>query len=281
MSTYNQLLRKYRKDFEEKEIPLQTLKLFLFELCNEKEVDLYVEMDNEALPSIEEKFERGIARLLADEPLNYVLGYSYFFGYKMIVNEGVLIPRYETEELVGFILGEIDLYKPEGDITLADVGTGSGAIAIALKKEEERLNVYASDISREALDVAEENARNNDAAITFLEGSMLEPFIDKGIRLDILVSNPPYIPSHEVIEDSVYDYEPHVALFGGEDGLRFYREIFERAHELMNEKGILFFEIGYDQAERLTALAERYFPDAAVHIRKDINRKDRMMEILL
>ena len=281
MSTYNQLLHKYRKDFKEKDISLQTLKLFLFELCNEKDVDLYVKLDEEALPEIEEKFERGIPRLLKEEPLNYVLGYSYFFGYKMIVNDGVLIPRYETEELVGFILGEIDLYKPEGEIILADIGTGSGAIAIALKKEEERLKVYASDISREALEVAKINASNNDADITFLEGSMLEPLKERDIRLDILVSNPPYIPSVEKIEDSVYDYEPHVALFGGEDGLKFYREIFENAKDVLKEKGMLFFEIGYDQAERLTALAKTYFPDGVITVKKDINGKDRMLEILL
>ena len=279
MSTYNQLLHKYRKDFKEKDISLQTLKLFLFELCNEKDVDLYVKLDEEALPEIEEEFERGIPRLLKEEPLNYVLGYSYFFGYKMIVNDGVLIPRYETEELVGFILGEIDLYKPEGEIVLADIGTGSGAIAIALKKEEERLKVYASDISREALDVAKINASNNDADITFLEGSMLEPLKERDIRLDILVSNPPYIPSVEKIEDSVYDYEPHVALFGGEDGLKFYREIFENAKDVLKEKGMLFFEIGYDQAERLTALAKTYFPDGVITVKKDINGKDRMLEI--
>ncbi|MBQ1478275.1 MAG: peptide chain release factor N(5)-glutamine methyltransferase [Erysipelotrichaceae bacterium] len=281
MSTYNQLLHKYRKDFKEKDISLQTLKLFLFELCNEKDVDLYVKLDEEALPEIEEKFERGIPRLLKEEPLNYVLGYSYFFGYKMIVNDGVLIPRYETEELVGFILGEIDLYKPEGEIVLADIGTGSGAIAIALKKEEERLKVYASDISKEALDVAKINASSNDADIAFLEGSMLEPLKERDIKLDILVSNPPYIPSVEKIEDSVYDYEPHVALFGGEDGLKFYREIFENAKDVLKEKGMLFFEIGYDQAERLTALAKTYFPDGVITVKKDINGKDRMLEILL
>ena len=106
----------------------------------------------------------------------------------MIVNKDVLIPRFETEELVGFILGEIDLYKPEGEIVLADVGTGSGAIAIALEREEARLKVFASDISKEALEVAKMNAEANGAEVSFIEGSMLTPFIEKGIRLDILVS---------------------------------------------------------------------------------------------
>ncbi len=279
MSTYHDLLMEYRKEFEDAGYSRETLKLFLFELCNEKDIDLYVEMENEALPSIEAKYKEGVKRLMKDEPLNYVLGYSWFFGYMMIVNKDVLIPRFETEELVGFILGEIDLYKPEGEIVLADVGTGSGAIAIALEREEARLKVFASDISKEALEVAKMNAEANGAEVSFIEGSMLTPFIEKGIRLDILVSNPPYIPKEETIEASVYDYEPHVALFGGQDGLRFYREIFENAEKVLKKDGMMFFEIGYDQAERLTALAREHFPEAHIEIRKDINRKDRMLEI--
>ncbi|MBR4421149.1 MAG: peptide chain release factor N(5)-glutamine methyltransferase, partial [Erysipelotrichaceae bacterium] len=167
------------------------------------------------------------------------------------------------------------------DAVLCDVGTGSGAIAIALAKEESHLNVYASDISHEALEVAEKNASLNGCEITFLEGSMLEPYIEKGLKFDILVSNPPYIKQHEQIERSVYDYEPHVALFGGEDGLRFYREIFENAYRIMKDDGMMFFEIGYDQKENLTALAQSHFPQAHVEVFKDINRKDRMLMIKL
>ncbi len=281
MSTYNSLLHQYRKEFQEKELSVETLKLFLFELCNEQNVNLYLKLDEEALPSIEEKFHAGVQRLLKEEPLNYVLGYSYFFGYKMNVGPDVLIPRFETEELVGLILGEIDVHKPEGKITLCDVGTGSGAIAIALKKEEERLEVYASDISEEALEVAKKNASDNEADITFFCGSMLEPLIERDVKLDILVSNPPYIPKEETLEHSVVDYEPHVALFGGSDGLKFYREIFENADKVMKNGGMLFFEIGYDQAERLTALASHYFPNAGISVHKDINQKDRMLEIIL
>ena len=225
--------------------------------------------------------EEGINRLLEDEPLYYVLSYTYFYGYKIIVNDKVLIPRPETEELAALILSKYDEFYAGQKIDLCDVGTGSGAIAIALAKEEPRLAVYASDISRDALEVAKENARINGCDITFLEGSMLEPYIEKGLKFDILVSNPPYIKQHEHVERSVYDYEPHVALFGGEDGLRFYREIFENAHRVMKEKGMLFFEIGYDQKENLTALACTHFPQAQIEAFKDINRKDRMLMIKL
>ena len=102
---------------------------------------------------------------------------------------------------------------------------------------------------------------------------MLDPIIEKGIKLDILVSNPPYIKEDEVLEASVKDYEPHVALFGGKDGLKFYRIIFENAHKVMKDKGYLFFEIGYDQKENLTSLAKEYFKDAKIEVFKDINRK--------
>lgn len=277
MSTYNDLLNEYKKVFNDKE----TLRAFLFELCNDKGIDLYMDKDLEADKEVAQLFIKGVEKLCLNEPLNYVLGYSYFYGYKMTVNQNVLIPRFETEELVGLILSKYDEYCKCQKIDLADVGTGSGAIAIALKKEEDNLNVYASDISFEALEVAKLNAKNNDADIRFLQGSMLDPYIENNIKLDILVSNPPYIKQDEILDPSVKDYEPHVALFGGEDGLRFYRIIFENASKIMKENGMMFFEIGYDQRERLTALAHEYFKDAYVEVFKDINKKDRMLFIKL
>lgn len=278
MKSYNDLLNEYKKVFNDKE----TLRAFLFELCNEYDIDLYMEKDNEADPRVKERFIDGVYKLKDNEPLNYVLGYSYFFGYKMKVDNRVLIPRFETEELIGLILSKVDeYYKDVKEVTLADVGTGSGAIAIALKKEEPKLKVYASDISKDALEVAKINAKNNDADITFFEGSMLDPLIENNIKLDILVSNPPYIKQDEVLDPSVKDYEPNVALFGGDDGLKFYRIIFENAYKVMKDKGMLFFEIGYDQKDNLTNLAKQYFKDAHIEVFKDINKKDRMLYIKL
>lgn len=274
MTSYNDLLNKYRHDFE-----INTLRAFLFELCNDEDVNLYLEKDGPAKETIIKKYESGVKRMIQGEPLNYVLGYSYFYGYRLKVDSAVLIPRFETEELVGKVLAYYDEYFKGEEIEVADVGTGSGAIAIALKKEENNLNVYASDISQEALKVARQNASNNKAQITFLEGSMLKPLIEKGIKLDILVSNPPYIRLDEVIEHSVKDYEPNVALFGGEDGLKFYRMIFEDASKVLKEKSLMFFEMGYDQKENLTKLAKAYFPDAEVKVFKDINNKDRMLMV--
>ena len=281
MSTYNQLIHEYRNKFYEKGLSPETVKAFIFELCNEFNINLYLDLDKEPDERVLDKFNKGIERLLNNEPLNYVLGYSYFYGYKFIVNKDVLIPRYETEELVGLILSRYDEFFKGETINICDVGTGSGAIAIALKKEENNLNVYASDISIEALDIAKQNALNNDVDITFMLGSMLDPYIENGIKVDILVSNPPYIKTIENIESSVYDFEPHVALFGGEDGLKFYREIFENADKVVNPHGLMFFEMGYDLKEPLTKLAKKYFPEAEAEVFKDINNKDRMLMIRL
>ncbi|MCI7732013.1 MAG: peptide chain release factor N(5)-glutamine methyltransferase [Solobacterium sp.] len=276
MTSYNDLLYRYKKEMD-----LNTLRAFLFELCNDENINLYLEKDNEARKSIVDKYESGVKRLIEGEPLNYVLGYSYFYGYRLKVDEAVLIPRFETEELVGRVLSGYDEYFKDQKIDLADVGTGSGAIAIALKKEEDNLNVYASDISKEALEVAILNAQNNQADIRFFEGSMLKPLIENNIKLDILVSNPPYIRNDEVVEHSVRDYEPNVALFGGDDGLKFYRMIFEDAHKVLKERSMMFFEMGYDQKENLTALAREFFPSADINVYKDINNKDRMLVIKL
>lgn len=281
MATYNQLIHEYRQIFFDKGLSQETVKAFIYELCNEYDINLYMNIDNEVDDRVLKRFNEGIDRLLSDEPLNYVLGYTYFYGYKIMVNNNVLIPRYETEELVGLILSKYDEYFNNQKIDICDVGTGSGAIAIALKKEEDNMNVYASDISLDALDVARSNAKNNECNINFLHGSMLQPYIDNNIKVDILVSNPPYIKETETIESSVLDFEPHIALFGGSDGLKFYRDIFENAHKILKDKALLFFEIGYDQKENLTCLAKNYFPDSFIEVYKDINNKDRMLMIKL
>ena len=211
--------------------------------------------------------------------MQHILGYEYFYGYKFIVNENVLIPRPETEELVANVLAYYDEFFGGQKVQLCDIGTGSGAIAISLKKEEDNLQVTASDISEEAIATAKKNAENLKADVTFLVGDMCEPLIEQNLKVDILVSNPPYIPLHEEVEHSVKDFEPHVALFGGEDGLKFYRIIFERSKYLLKEKNMLAFEMGYNQKEKLMSLAEEYFPQSRIEVIKDMSGKNRMLFI--
>lgn len=277
MPTYRKVLQQARQRLYEAGQGEQAAQLLMLELASLDAHNLYMEYDEEVPGELLERFEQGICRMEKGEPLGHVLGFEWFYGYRFTVNEDVLIPRPETEELVANILAAYDECFDGQDVDVIDVGTGSGAIAIALRKEEAHLQVTASDISEQAVAVARKNAADNAADVTFLTGDMLEPFIEAGIRCDILVSNPPYIPVHEQMEHSVVDFEPHVALFGGEDGLKFYREIFANAHRVIKEKAILAFEMGYDQGERLRALAKEHFPDARVEIIKDLSGKNRML----
>lgn len=280
MSTYRECLKKAQKQMNEAGLSEQSAMLLMLELANKEAHDLYMDYENEMDPKLAQEYEEAFQRLVTGEPLQHILGYEWFYGYKFKVNEDVLIPRPETEELVANILAGYDEYFADQEtVNLCDIGTGSGAIAITLKKEEPKLNVIASDISKAAIDVANENATNNEATVSFCVGDMLEPLIERNIKVDILVSNPPYIPVEEELEHSVKDFEPHVALFGGDDGLKFYRIIFERSKHILKERSMLAFEMGYNQKEALTAEARKYFPDAEIEVLKDMNGKNRMLFI--
>lgn len=260
----------------------QAAQLLMVELCRQKGINLYMDMDEEINEEIRVDYLEGIHEMEKGKPLSYVLGYESFYGYDFTVNEDVLIPRPETEELVGLVLSLYDEHFSDREhVNVFDVATGSGAIGITLNLEEPNMDVIASDISKDAIQVALKNNEKLKAHVNFIVGDMLEPFIERNLKCDICVCNPPYIPSDEQMEHSVVDYEPHVALFGGEDGLKFYRDVFEKANQVLNEKAFLAFEMGYDQRESLTALAKEYFPDAKIQVHKDMSGKDRMLTIEL
>ena len=190
------------------------------------------------------------------------------------------IPRAETEELCAKVLARIDAMFPKEKyplLTCADVGTGSGAIAITLDKEEPRTKVWATDISKDALQVAKKNVLQNDAHVTLLAGDMLSPLVEQGVQLDVLVSNPPYIRQQETLEHTVVDYEPHVALFGGEDGLKFYRSIFQNCSRILKSHALMAFEMGWDQADAMKKLLHEELPNVSYEICKDMNGKDRIL----
>ena len=182
---------------------------------------------------------------------------------------------HETTQLV---IRQLKKYVKPG-IELLDVGTGSGAIAITLALEEPRLKVIATDISKEALVVAQDNAKTLGANVEFRNGDMLQPLLDTHEKVDIFVSNPPYIPNDQDIEAMVKDNEPHVALFGGNDGLYFYRKIFKEVKPLLNDRALLAFEMGFDQRELMETAIKEFFGDYPFEIIKDINGKDRMLFI--
>ncbi|MBY0221146.1 peptide chain release factor N(5)-glutamine methyltransferase [Sporosarcina aquimarina] len=218
-----------------------------------------------------------IEELLTGKPIQYILEEESFYGYSFEVNERVLIPRPETEELVFHALSRARRLFGDKVIQFADIGTGSGAIAVAFKKERPNAQVTATDVSEEALQVAKRNAQRNDVEITFRQGDMEEPLM--GQTWDVILSNPPYIAEHEKSDMSatVFDFEPSSALFAEEDGLYFYRRLAERLAPLMNKRALIGFEIGYQQGEIVQQFLQKAFPEANVDIVQDINKKDRMI----
>ena len=214
-----------------------------------------------------------IKRLENGEPVQYIVGNVNFYGYELDVNKNVLIPRRETEELVEEVIKRSkDFINP----TIIDVGTGSGAIAISLSKEL-NTHVYASDISIEALEVAKKNSINNNADITFYNGDMLKPYIQNNIKVDIIVSNPPYIKENEEIESIVYNNEPHLALYAKDNGLEFYESILKDVSKILNDKFLIAFEIGETQGLEVRELALKYIKNCKVEIKKDLSLKTRMV----
>lgn len=280
MATVKELIKQAESRLDDSNKDVNVAKVLFYHLANKEPHELYLMYDEEVDKDLEKQFLMGMEEYYNGRPIQYIKGVETFFGRDFKVNENVLIPRYETEELVENILYRIDDYfSGYKNITLCDVGTGSGAIAISLALEEPKLKVYATDISDLALTVAKKNANNLKADVEFLAGDMLQPLIEKNLKVDIFVSNPPYIPQEQEIEAVVKDNEPHVALFGGNDGLYFYRKIFEGVNELLNERALLAFEMGFDQRELMEEALQKYFPNDPYEIIKDINGKDRMLFI--
>lgn len=278
--TIRELMHQSEKLLAQENKEINGAKVLFYHISNYQPHELYLKMDEEVDQELFNKFQKALQRYRNGEPVQYIKGKEYFFSYEFKVNEDVLIPRYETEELVENILYHIDDYfKDQDSINLCDVGTGSGAIAITLALEEPKLNVVATDISEKALEVARENARDLKANVTFYEGDMLQPLIERHYQCDFFVSNPPYIPQNQDIDPMVKDNEPHVALFGGEDGLYFYRKIFQDVKKILKEKAILAFEMGYDQREIMEEAVKHYFPDTHYTFLKDMNGKNRMLFI--
>ncbi|HAM80710.1 peptide chain release factor N(5)-glutamine methyltransferase [Ornithinibacillus bavariensis] len=237
----------------------------------------YARMRDEIPNEIVEKFHADIEdHVKTGVPIQHLTGYEHFYGRKFSVNSHVLIPRPETEELVQHVINHL----PENEsITIVDVGTGSGVIAITLALEIPNAKIIATDISEEALRTARANARNLQANITFLQGDFLEPVIDKNIKADIVVSNPPYISEaeREELSDTVVNHDPELALFAAENGLAAYQKICSQLPQVILPNGSVAFEIGYLQGEAVQALIKEKFPKSTTNIIKDINGKDRIV----
>ena len=223
----------------------------------------------------EEVFVKEIfQQLVTHKPAQYIIGQADFYGMQLKVDERVLIPRPETEELVELILAE----NPETNFSVLDIGTGSGAIALALAKNRSAWSVTAADISQEALNLASENAKNQKLNIFFKKSDC---FAEISEKYDIIVSNPPYISREDDSEVglNVLRSEPHLALFADEDGLAIYRRIAEDATDYLKDGGKIYLEIGYKQGQSVPELFRKHLPEKRLRTLKDQFGQDRKVVI--
>lgn len=231
-------------------------------------------MRNDILPDDEAMIEKDIESLMKNIPPQYLLGYEYFFEYRLKVTEDTLIPRPETEELVALCLSMTESKTKK----VVDIGTGTGAIAISLKLARPDWQVTALDISQEALRVAKENAENLHAKINFKRSDVLSSMNEKQ---DIIISNPPYISQSEwaLMDESVRTYEPKLALFAENDGLAIYQKIAAESRDLLQPAGMIFLEIGFQQGRAVQEIFQKAFPEKNVRVHQDLSGNDRMVVI--
>lgn len=253
-------------------------------LCHHLQVGrtkLFQQM-SEALPQrVQERFIKDVHAHGDGVPVQHLTGEEMFYGRPFTVNGNVLIPRPETEELVAEVLESIENRFPgEQSLRVADVGTGSGAIAVTLALENRRLAVSAVDVSPKALHTAEQNAKKLGATLDFFQGDLLKPLIEKQMTFDVIISNPPYIPEEDFrqLDTLVKDHEPQLALSGGDDGLCVYRRLIAQLPEVIEGPALVAFEVGDGQSRDVARLLEDTFGgNANIAIKKDINGKERIV----
>ena len=266
------------KDFEEKLIAqgeeAESLSFVYRSLKELSFTDFIFTLQQEATEEEKQFVEEIYKKLAAHIPAQYIIGHAEFFGIQLKVDERVLIPRPETEEIVDLILTE----NPEKNLKVLDIGTGSGAIALALAKNRPDWSVTAADISEDALELATENAKRQNLDLTFIR---TDCFSEISSKYDIIVSNPPYISRSDEVEVglNVLHSEPHLALFADEDGLAIYRRIGEDSKDYLNDGGKIYLEIGYKQGQSVPALFKENFPEKRVRTLKDQFGQDRMVVV--
>jgi release factor glutamine methyltransferase len=269
--TYKACIDMYEMTCESLNKASFMVKYVVLEVSQKDAASFYAQMNQEMKPEIMDEVKRVMDGYLMDHiPIDYLLGYAYFYGYKLYVNTHVLIPRHETEELVEHALIIMDQLK--GDIRVLDLGTGSGCIGLTIKKEMPHVHVTLSDISKDALAVVLENKKRLDVDVDLILSDWFENI--EGV-FDIIISNPPYLLMEEELGDTVFQ-EPSVALYGGKSGLHHYETILKHAYEHMHEKSYILFEHGYQQKDALQQLIKTYLNDVVVVTIKDMQGLDRI-----
>ncbi len=250
-------------------------KILLAELLELNPLELLNHLSDYVSPDKCKIYKEEVLALENGKPLQYVLGTVNFYGLNFIINEGVLIPRFETEELVENTIQYIKKYFP-GPVDILDLGCGSGVIGLTLEKKVSTKSVDLVDISPEALELTHKNCAKLASNATIIESDMLKNITK---QYDVIISNPPYIKTNEEIEEIVRDNEPHLALYAGEDGLDCYRKILQNVAPYLKNKSLIAFEIGMTQAADITKLAYENLTNIKVEVKKDLSGRDRMLFI--
>lgn len=271
---YKETLKKYENNQFVTDIVLRSLIVKSENMANMSE--FFLALDKE----IKNEFvlNQFVDRVLKGEPYQYVINSQTFLNEEYFVDNNVLIPRMETEELVMTLINTIKHKFHNNEISIADIGTGSGCIAISLKKSLFNAHVFASDISNDALLIAKENAKRLNTEITFYNGNLLEPFIKNNIKVDVLISNPPYISNVEEIDEMVLKYEPNLALLS-KNGIDCYEQILGNCGKILSDNAIIAFEFNYDQKEQIAELIKIFLPTANYSFYQDAFKKWRYVII--
>ena len=249
-------------------------KMLLSSYLKVNPLELLTILDKEVDINIEKLYKSSLEALQENKPIQYVIGNVNFYGLKFIVNKNVLIPRFETEELVEQVV-EYAKSLNKDKIKILDLGCGSGAIGLTLKNILKDSLVTLTDISKEALEVARLNANNLNLDVTFIESDWFSNIELE--KYDIIVSNPPYIKTNEEIEEIVKNNEPSLALYGGVDGLDCYKKILANIKPYLNDKFLIAFEIGETQKEALYNIINSYLQDVEITFKKDLYGRNRMI----
>lgn len=273
--TYQKVIKDASQFLEKSQKNTYAAERLLLDRLDWTRTDLMLHLNEEIPEDIFIQYLADINQFIEGIPLQYIVGKEWFYGLRLKVTPDTLIPRPETEELVHRALKTLE---GKGEkLKVLDIGTGSGAIALAMKHNRPQDDVTATDISEAALRVAEENAEEHHLAIRFLQGDLLEPVMLE--TFDCIISNPPYIGYDEtsLMDHSVLAYEPHSALFADNQGLSLYESMAYELPFYLKTNGYLFMEIGFQQGDKLKRLYEQAFPDKRVSVEKDINGRDRML----
>ncbi len=276
-NTIHHALKSLEAQLTEQQLDVNAAFLLLEHVTQKSRASLLADLREPLTEHQSLQFDDLSAELLTGKPIQHIIGEEWFYGRSFIVSKDVLIPRPETEELVQGALHRSAKLFGNNPIQVADIGTGSGAIAVTFQLEYPEANVTATDISEAALTVARRNAERNHARITFLQGDLAQPLANG--KWDVVLSNPPYIGRDEAssMSSTVLDHEPHNALFADENGLVLYRKLAETLPALMKKPGLIGLEIGYLQGEAVKRLFQNAFPTSEVEVVQDMNGKDRMI----